>query len=105
MLGFGVESRRRLVQHEHERPLAHESPGERELLPLPEAQVHALGPRGAQLCFETGAELCDDVRGARPIDGRHHRRVVVEARQVTDTHGVANPELEPTEVLKRAREA
>ena len=39
VLGLGVECRRRLVEYEQERTLAHESPRQRQLLPLPEAEL------------------------------------------------------------------
>ena len=104
VLGLGVERRRRLVEHEEQRTLAHESAGERELLPLAEADLHALGPGGAELRLEARGELLDDVARAGPLDGRRHRRRVVEPRQVADADGVARPELEPEEVLKRAGE-
>src|SRR5439155_405355 len=67
--------------------------------------VPALRPGGAELRLEPGHELLHDVGGAGPIDRRGHRRPVVEARQVTHPHGLAYPELEPAEVLKRTREA
>ena len=103
VLGLGVERRRGLVEHEQERALAHESPRQRQLLPLPEAELHAAGPGGAELCLEPRDELLDDVAGAGAIDRGRHRRQVVHPRQVADTHGVARLELEPKEVLKRTR--
>src|SRR3989442_8224270 len=100
MLGFGVERRGGLVEHEHQRALAHETPGQRELLPLPEAELYALGPGGAELGLETRAELLDHVAGAGPVDGRRHRRSIVEAGQITHTPPMADPELETVEVFK-----
>ena len=49
--------------------------------------------------------MLDDVVGTAAIDRGRHRRHVVHARHVADAHGVARHELEPEEILKRARDA
>ena len=48
VLGLRVERGRRFVEHQHERPVAHEAARERELLPLAEAHLDAAGPRAAR---------------------------------------------------------
>ena len=69
VLGLGVERRGRLVEHEHERFVAHEPARERELLPLPERDLHAFVPRGSELGVEPEREPLDDVVGTGAPDG------------------------------------
>ena len=52
VLGLGVEGGGGLVEHEDERLVAHEPAGQRQLLPLAEAHLHALGPGGTELGVE-----------------------------------------------------
>ncbi len=49
VLGFGVERRGRLVEHEQQWIVAHEAARQRELLPLSEGHIDAAGPRRSQL--------------------------------------------------------
>ena len=101
VLGLGVEGRRRLVEHEHERLVAHEAAGQGELLPLPEGDLDAVVPRRAELGVEPGRQAVDDVVGAGPVDGADHRRHVVEPRLVADADALAGDQLEAEEVLER----
>ena len=78
VLGLGVEGGGRLVEHEDERLVAHEPAGQRQLLPLPEAHLDALGPGRAELGVEPGVEALDDVVGPGPLDRRDDGRLVVE---------------------------
>jgi len=93
VLGFGVKRRRWLIQHQHQRAFAHEAAGERQLLPLPEADVHAAGPARTQLRLEAGDQLRDNILCSRPIDSRRHRRRILKTHYITDAHRVAHPEL------------
>ena len=102
VLGLGVERRRRLVEHEHERFLAHEPAGEGDLLPLPEADLDAVLPGRSELGVEPRREAGDDVVGAGSIDRSLDGRDVVEARRVADADALAGDELEAEEVLEGA---
>ena len=53
VLGFGVERGGRFVEHQQQRPLAHEAARQRELLPLPERQLDAVRPRRPELRVES----------------------------------------------------
>ena len=79
--------------------------GERELLPLPEAHVDAVVPRGPELGVEPGGERVDHVGRAGPVDGALDRRPFVDVRVVADADGRLREELEAVEVLERAGEA
>ena len=52
MFSFGVQRRRRFVEHEQERGVAHETAREREFLPLTERHLHTPGPGRTQLRVE-----------------------------------------------------
>ena len=52
--------------------------------------------------LETGRQAGDYVAGAGAPDRCHHRRLVVEARHISEADGLAYAELEAKEVLKRA---
>ncbi len=84
MLGLGVERRRGLVENEQERTLAHEPPRQRQLLPLPEAELDPIGPGGTKLRLEPRRQLIDDVGGAAALDRRLDCRPVVQLGHVTD---------------------
>ena len=62
------------------------------------------GQVGAELRLEPGRQPLDHVVRSGPLDGRDHRGLVVEAGHIADAHGMARPELEPEEILKRAGE-
>ncbi len=49
-LGLGIQGARRLVEHDN-RGVPVESPGQRDLLPLPDTQILALLEKLAQPCF------------------------------------------------------
>ena len=87
VLGLGVERRRRLVEHQEQRTIAHEAAGQRELLPLAEADLHALGPGRAELRLEPGGEPRRPRRprppGRRPPPPPARRRAA--ARRPTPT--------------------
>src|SRR5271157_2710305 len=83
--------------------IAHEAARQGELLPLAEADLHATGPGRTELRLEPGRQLGDHVVRSRTVDGCRHRGFVVESRNITNADGMARPELEPEEVLKRAR--
>ena len=101
VLGLGVQRRGRLVQHQQQRAIAHEAARQRELLPLAEADLHALGPGRAELRLEPGRQPGDHVVGTRAVHGRDDRGLVVEPGHVPDADGMPRPELEPEEILER----
>ena len=105
MFGLGVKGSGRLVEDQQQRLLAHESPRQREFLPLAEADLDAFRPGGPQLRVEAGREPGDDVAGAGMLDRGPNRGQIVEARQIADVDGVPRPELESKEILKRAGDA
>ena len=84
VLGLGVERRRRLVEHEQQRLVAHEAARQRELLPLAERDLDAAGPRRAELGLEAGGQSRHDVVGPGRPDGGDDGRLVVDARHVAD---------------------
>src|SRR5207237_9725649 len=82
----------------------HEAAGQRELLPLAETDLHALGPGRTELRLEPGRQPGNHVVGPRAIDGRNDRGLVVEAGDIPDPDGMTRPEFEPEEILERAGE-
>ena len=87
VLGLGVERRRRLVEHEEQRALAHEAARERELLPLAEGDLDAARPGRAELRVEpAGSRATTSSRPARATAAVDRRRIV-EARDVADADG------------------
>ena len=72
VLGLGVERRGRLVEHQQQRLVAHEAAGQRELLPLAEGDLDAVGPGRAELGVEAGRRAARPRRRRRP--GRPRRR-------------------------------
>ena len=74
MFGFGVERRGRFVENEQQRPIAHETARQRELLPLAERDLDTFRPGRPELRVETGLEPDDHIIGAGARDGRDHRR-------------------------------
>src|SRR4051812_7117311 len=100
MLGLGIERRRWLVEHEDERAVAHETAGQRELLPLAEGDLDAVGPGGSKLCLEAGLQPRHDIVRPGPVYGAHDRGLVVEPGHVSESYGMPRPELEAEEVLE-----
>ena len=84
--------------------VAHEAARQRELLPLPERDLDAVGPGRPELRIEPGDQLRDQAVGAGADHGRLHGALVVESRHVADAHAVPRPELEAEEVLEGARQ-
>ena len=105
VLGFGIERRGRLVEHQQQRAIAHESARQRQLLPLAERQVDAVRPGRAQLGVEPRLQVRDDVVGAGPTDGRDHSGFVVDTNHVAKADRLARAKLETEEVLKRPGQA
>ena len=104
VLGLGVERGGRLVEHQHQRVVAHEAAGERELLPLPEPHLDAVVPGRPELGVEPVREPIDHVVGTGPVDRDRHRRTLVDPRLVAQADGRLRVELEAEEVLERAGE-
>src|SRR2546428_9023704 len=102
VLGLGIERGGRFVRDEEQRSIAHETSGERELLPLAETDIDAAGPCRSELRVETRVESCDDILRACAFDRRHHGRFVVHSRKVADADTVSRVELESKEILKSA---
>jgi len=105
VFGLGIERRGRLIEHEKQREITHKCPCQRELLPLPEAQVDAPRPGWTELGLEPGDQLGHNIFCARASHGSGDGGCVIESCNITQSHGVAHPELESEEVLKRSREA
>ena len=84
VLGLGVERRRRLVEHQQQRSIAHEAAGQRELLPLAERHLDAAGPGRPELRVEPGVQALDDIGGAGAIDGRDDGGLIVQPGDVAD---------------------
>src|SRR5271163_4187798 len=101
MLGLGVERRGRLVEHGDQRFVAHEAAGERQLLPLPEGNVDALMPGGAELRSQASWQGVDDVTRAGPVQRGNKGRIAVTPGQVAQADRLPGLELEPEEVLER----
>ena len=105
VLRLGVERGGRLVEHQHQRLVAHEAARQRQLLPLAERDVDALGPGRPQLRVQPRrSRSTTSSAPARPTAARH-RRLVVEARHVADADRLPRAELEAKEVLKGAGQA
>src|SRR5213593_428571 len=101
MLGLGIKRRRRLVEDQQQRLVAHEAAGQRELLPLAERHIDASGPRRTQLRLEPRRQARDDVPGAGAIDGGDNSGLVIYAGHVAEADGVAGAKLEAEEILER----
>src|SRR5439155_10397038 len=84
--------------------IAHESTGQRELLPLAEAHLNTAGPGRSQLRLQSGSEAFQHILGSGAVYGRHHRRLVFKPGNVADAYGMARAEFETKEVLERAGE-
>ena len=78
---------------------------ERELLPLPEADVDAFVPGRTELRVEPGREPVDHVVGAGAPDRALDRRPFLDVRVVADPTLAWREQLEAVEVLERAGEA
>src|SRR5438128_7970152 len=100
MFGFSVQRRRRLVEHQHKRSVTHEAPGQRQLLPLAEAQLYTLRPGHAELRMETRGELSHQIFSPGAVNSREDRRLVFQPGHIADTDGVAGTKLETEEVLE-----
>ena len=92
MLGFGVECGRRLVEDEHERFVAHESAGQRQLLPLAEAHVHAARPCGPKLRLETRGQPLNHVVAVNKFLGVDNRVAMTNRKE-------HSPDAEANEIL------
>ena len=107
VLGLGVERRGRLVEHEQQRVVAHEAAGQRQLLPLAERHLDAVGPGRAELRVEPGGERGRPRRRRRPgrrrAVHRRRRRRAAARRRARPTWRAA--QLEAEEVLERAGQA
>ena len=106
VLGLGVERGGRLVEHEQQRLVAHEAARQRQLLPLAERDLDAVGPGRPELGLEPGGQALDTTSSApaRPT-AADDRRLVVEPRHVAEADRLAGAELEAEEVLERAGQA
>ena len=92
VLGLGVERRRRLVEHEQQRRVAHEAARQRELLPLAERDLDAARPGRPELRVEARRQPRDDVAGA------------ARARRPSTTAGSSSSRgTSPTPTVCRAR--
>ena len=69
MFSFRVQVGGRLIQYQEQGGVAHESPSQREFLPLTEADFNPLWPGWAQLSIQTVLQLPDDIFGSGPPDG------------------------------------
>src|SRR5215472_16934632 len=104
MFGLSVQRCGRLIEHQDEWLIAHEAPGQRELLPLAEAHFHPLRPGCAELRIEARDELRDHIFRPGAADGGDYRGFVFEPEHVAKPDGMARAELEAEEVLERPRE-
>src|SRR5206468_7278080 len=98
VLGLRVQGRGRLVEGQQQRLVAHETAGQRQLLPLPEGHLDTARPGRAELGVETGRQLVHDVGRAGPVDRGAHRRYLVDARYVADADRLPGQQLEPAEL-------
>jgi hypothetical protein len=104
VLGLGVERGGGLVEHEQQRRVAHEAAGQRQLLPLPEAHVHALRPARAELGVEAAHELLTTSSAPARSTAPFTAAIVVErASRPRRPHGAR--QLEAEEVLEGAGQA
>ena len=62
--------------------VSHEPARQRQLLPLAEAHLDAIGPRRPELRVEAGGQARHDILRAGAVDGGHHRTLIVEPRHV-----------------------
>ena len=104
MLGLRIERGGRLIEHQQQGPIAHEAAGERELLPLAEGYLDPLGPGRTELRRKPELEARDHIFGAGAADRSHDRRLLLDARDITQPDTVAGAQLEAKEVLKGAGE-
>src|SRR3954447_9171920 len=102
MLCLRVECRGGLIEDQQQWVVAHEATGQRQLLPLPEAHIHALRPGRTQLGVEPGDEALHHVVGARPGHRTGDGLLIVRTWQVAHADRLPCSELEPEEVLERA---
>src|SRR5262249_36135601 len=91
VFGFGVQRGGGLVEDEDERLLPHEAARQRQLLPLPEAHLHAARPRRAKLCFQSRREFHHHIVGPGASDRRDNGRLVVQPRHAPAPGGPPPP--------------
>src|SRR5688572_18705044 len=87
MLCLRIESRRRLVEHEQKRAIAHEPARQRQFLPLPERHFDSGRPRWSQLRIKPRGHTRDVVTSARAIDRCDDSWFFVDARDIAEAHG------------------
>src|SRR4029450_5297663 len=102
MFGLGIQRRGRLVKHHQQRHGPHVAAGERQLLPLAEAQFLTIRPGRAQLALQTFRQPFNHIGSTSPPHGVSYRGLVVEPRQISETDTVLGTELETEEVLEGA---
>src|SRR6185437_15649682 len=105
VLSLGVERGGWLVEHEQQRPIAHQAARQRELLPLPERQLDPARPRRAELSLQPYGDARHDVVSTGPLHGGGDGSPVVETGDVTQADRLASGELEAEEVLEGASQA
>src|SRR3954469_17885490 len=98
VLRLSIERGRRLVENENNWLIAHEAAGQRELLPLAEAHVHAVRPCRAELAVEPAPGALHDVVGAGARCRDRHRLAIIDPRHVAISNRVERTELEAEEV-------
>src|SRR5215831_3396532 len=104
MLGLGVERRRWLVKNQQQRIITHEAAGQRQLLPLTEADLLAPWPGRPELCLEPDGQPSHDVIGTSTVYRGDNGRLVVEAGHVTQANRVPRPKFEAEKILECSRQ-
>ena len=103
-LGLDVQRVGGLVQHQHQRLLAHHRAGQRHLLPLPAREVDPVQERPAERRLEAFGQLGLQVEHVCPPEGGAHLAGVLDVRDAPQADALAREHLEPHELLKRAGE-
>ena len=88
VLGLGIERRRRLIEYQQQRRIAHEPASQCQLLPLTEADFGTFIPRRPELRVDAVRQSVDDILGTGTTDSVVRSVAIVDTRKIADTDGL-----------------
>src|SRR5439155_19752869 len=100
VFGRRIQAGRRLVEDEQQRLFAHHRAAKRDLLPLPERQVHAARELPAELRIQASRQRRLQIRRRGPFQRADERRVNLDLVGLTDAYRFTCHQLQGGEVLK-----
>lgn len=105
VLRLRVERRRRFVEYQQERLVAHHGPPQRKLLPLAAGQLDASPVPLADMRGEPVIKALDDVVCAGSAQSLEDGGHIVDPGEVSDAHRFADGRLDTGEILEAGRQA